>query len=94
MSLSNLRKEIDKIDYQIHDLLNQRAKIALEVGKKKIEEDGENVEFFRPEREKAILEAVSEYNQGPLSNEAVAHIFRVILQECCELQINTYQKSE
>lgn len=93
MALTNLRKEIDKIDYQIHDLLNKRAKIALKVGKKKMEEDGKGAIFFRPEREKQILEAISEYNKGPLNNEAVTHVFRVIMEECCQLQINTYQKS-
>ena len=93
MPLNDLRKKIDAIDYQIHDLLNERAKIALEVGKTKKNSDGEQAEFFQPEREQQILKAVSEYNKGPLSNEAVTQVFRVILQACRQLQINTYQKS-
>lgn len=92
MTLQDIRKEIDKIDYQIHDLLNERAKLALKVGKLKIQEDGESTEFFRPEREREILAAISKHNQGPLSDDAVVNIFRVIIQECHQLQVKAHKK--
>lgn len=92
MTLQDIRKDIDKIDYQIHDLLNERAQLALEIGKLKIQTDGESTEFFRPEREREILAAVSKYNEGPLSDDAVVNIFRVIIQECHQLQVKTHNK--
>ncbi len=91
MSLENLRKEIDAIDYQIHDLLNERAKINLKVGKLKVEKDGEKAVFYRPEREKQILEEINKYNTGPLSDTAVANIFKSILTECRNLQEKHYK---
>ena len=36
MKINELRKEIDKIDKQITDLLNRRVKIALKVAKIKV----------------------------------------------------------
>ncbi len=86
--LNLLRKKIDAIDYQIHDLLNNRAKLALEVAKVKIANAnaGELTEFHRPEREAEILRRISEHNTGPLSATAVAAIFKCIMQECLAIQ--------
>ena len=94
MPLTNLRKEIDKIDYKIHDLLNERAQIALQVGKAKVEKDGEKTEFYRPERERNILEAIKKYNKGPLSDQAVSNIFKAILTESVLLQKAHYQRGQ
>lgn len=93
MTLQDLRSEIDKIDYQIHDLLNKRAKIALKVGKLKVEADGDKTNFYRPDREKEILKAIGEYNQGPLEDEAVMEVFRVIINQCRKLQEATYKSA-
>ncbi|WP_082160436.1 chorismate mutase [Candidatus Coxiella mudrowiae] len=50
---------MDEIDYQIHDLLNQRAQYALEIVKVKIAEDGKLTKFYRPKRKAEILEKKS-----------------------------------
>ena len=92
MTLEDIRKEIDRIDYQIHDLLNQRAKLAIKAGEMKIKKDNKKTIFFRPEREREILAAVSEYNKGPLNNVAIVNIFKVIIQECLQLQVAINEK--
>jgi len=94
MKLQKIRQQIDNLDYKIHDLLNERAKLALQVGKIKVEKDGTNVEFHRPEREHEILEEISKYNVGPLADEAVANIFKSIMTECLRLQIATFSTGE
>jgi chorismate mutase / prephenate dehydratase len=94
MKLQNIRQQINKLDYEIHDLLNERAKLALQVGKIKVGKDGPNVEFHRPEREREVLEEISKYNVGPLTDEAVAHIFKAIMAECLRLQITTFSSGE
>jgi len=91
--LTKLRQQIDQIDYQIHDLLNERATLALQVAKEKIAEQGESVNFYRPEREKEILQHIADYNKGPLTPEAVTTIFKAIIKECLELQIHHHPKS-
>lgn len=91
MRLKDIRKKIDDINFQIYDLLNQRAQLALQIGKIKIQKDGSDTNFLRPEREHEILHALKSNNQGPLSNEALVNIFKVIMKECYQLQLNTYK---
>lgn len=91
--LQRLREKIDKLDYEIHDLINERAKLALEVSAVKIHYHGKNTEFYRPEREKIIIDNVKAHNQGPLDEEAIAHIFETIIQACRELQIQKNRSS-
>lgn len=89
--LQQQRELIDEIDYKIHDLLNERAKLALEIAKIKINKEGKFTDFYRPEREAEILQQIHEYNRGPLSDKAVANIFKVIMQECLAIQIQQYK---
>ncbi len=84
--LADVRKEIDQIDQQLHQLINQRAKCAQQVAQVKIAEDGKDAVFYRPEREAQVLRAVMERNQGPLSNEEIARLFREIMSACLALE--------
>ena len=84
--LKNVRDDIDDIDYQIHDLLNARATLALKVAKIKMAESGDATDFYRPGRETEILARIKSYNKGPLSADAVANIFKSIMKECLQLQ--------
>jgi len=92
--LNALREKIDALDYKIHDLINARAKLAMQVSAVKIKYNGPNVEFHRPEREKIIIEKVKTHNSGPLDENSIARIFESILTECRNLQINSYMKSK
>lgn len=89
-SLEQLRQGIDSIDQEIHKLLNQRAVLAQEVAEVKLAEvmpeQTESVMFYRPEREAQVLRKVKERNQGPLPDDAVAHIFREIMSACLALE--------
>lgn len=77
--LSNLRKEIDKIDEEILRLINQRAKVAQQVGEiKKLH----NLPIFVPSREKEIFDRLEKLNPGPLSADVVKHIFREVISAC------------
>lgn len=89
--LAEVRKEIDALDYIIHDLINDRAKLALNVAKIKIKYHPENVTFYRPEREKLIIQQIKDHNLGPLDEFAIARIFELIIKECRDLQINMHK---
>ena len=78
-----LRHQIDAIDAQILDLLNQRARVAQEVGHVKAET---NAPVFRPEREAQVLRAMAKANHGPLQDEDVQLIFREIMSACRALE--------
>ena len=81
--LKPLREKIDSIDAQILDLLNQRARVAQEVGHVKAET---NAPVFRPEREAQVLRKVASRNPGPLDTGDVQTIFREIMSSCRALE--------
>ena len=81
--LKPLREKIDSIDAQILALLNDRAKVAQEVGHVKAET---NAPVFRPEREAQVLRGVADRNPGPLGAREVQTIFREIMSACRALE--------
>lgn len=84
--LSQLRQEIDHLDAQILKLFSDRARVAQEVGELKKALDGANAVFYRPERERQVLERVAELNQGPLPNQEVQRLFRELMSACLALE--------
>jgi chorismate mutase / prephenate dehydratase len=82
-SLEQLRNEIDALDARIVETLNQRAKIAGEVGRLKASQDGD---FHVPSRERAVYERVARLNEGPLPDEAMRSVFREIMSACLALE--------
>ena len=87
-SLETLREMIDRIDKDIQRLINERAKCAQQVAEVKLQESGtgESVVYYRPEREAQVLRKVMERNEGPLSQETVALLFREIMSACLALE--------
>ena len=83
--LNEIRDRIDRIDRQLHELLNERAKAAHEVAEVKRAHDPDAF-FYRPEREAQILRQVQQLNQGPLHDEEVARLFREIMSACLAQQ--------
>lgn len=86
--LLGLREQIDAIDGKIAELISARARCAQEVAevKKAGLSDSAAVLFYRPEREAQVLRRAMERNQGPLSNEEMARLFREIMSACLALE--------
>src|SRR5580693_4605065 len=83
--LDAVRTRIDAIDEQLHRLLNDRARLAQQVGISK-SSSGSTVDFYRPEREAQVLRLVKERNQGPLRTEDLLRLFREIMSACLAQQ--------
>jgi chorismate mutase-like protein len=83
MTIENWRAKIDAIDKQVLELLSQRAKCAIEVGKIKSEK---NMQVFDPERERQIIEAILRENKGPLDDDALRRIFERVIDECRRIE--------
>lgn len=79
--LKQFRDKIDSIDEQVLKLVNERAKLAREIGH--VKEDGV---IYRPEREAQVLRSMQASNEGPLSSEAVSNIFRAVMSNCRALE--------
>ena len=80
-----MRRAIDGIDARIHELINERARLAQAVGISK-HKDGHTVDFYRPEREAEVLRNALERNQGPLRDEEILRLFREIMSACLAQQ--------
>jgi len=92
LQLQELRQRIDAIDERIGELISDRAKCAQAVADVKKEllssagPESSPKSFYRPEREAQILRKAMERNQGPLSNEEMARLFREIMSACLALE--------
>src|SRR5665213_1267045 len=85
-SLRILRERVDKLDLQILKFINDRASVAVEIGKLKAEQGGE---IFSPAREEEVLKNVLEVNtkhEGPLNDVTIRAVFREIMSGSRALQ--------
>ena len=83
MSLPLLRKKIDELDQKIMGLLNERTRLALEVGKLKTEA---GKEVYAPERESEIYQKIDRDAKGPLPKDALKAIYREIMSASLALE--------
>src|SRR5690606_22957400 len=84
-ALADVRAQIDGIDRRIQELIAERARFALQVGKAK-GKLAAAVDYYRPEREAQVLRMVVDRNEGPLSDEVLVHVFREIMSACLAQQ--------
>ena len=78
MNMHDWRRRIDEIDKTLVELLNERSRCALEIGKLK---QAENIPLYQPERENEVLENAERNNSGPLTAAAVRRLFERIIDE-------------
>jgi chorismate mutase len=78
MDISHWRKRIDEIDTRLAELLSERSRCVIEIGKIKRKQ---HLPAYDPDREKEIFERIARNNQGPLENEALRRLFERILDE-------------
>ena len=83
--LQEIRESIDAIDDQVLQLMNARAQFAKKVAETK-QATGEEVKFYRPEREAQILRRMILQNEGPLRDEQITRIYREIISSCLSLE--------
>ena len=83
MDLGPIRQKIDSIDLQLVGLLNERLKLAGEIGKVKRSAGGQ---IYVAEREDAVLRKVAAQNQGPIKNEALRAIYREVMSAAIALE--------
>ncbi len=82
-ALAGLRRDIDAVDDDILALLNKRAALSLEVGRRK---DGRDSAIFKPFREQEVLSRLTRQNPGPLPTGHLLAIYREVLSSSRRLQ--------
>ena len=83
--LAEIRERINGIDEQIQALINDRARIAQQVGAAK-GDLASAVDYYRPEREAEVLRNVLDRNKGPMRDEEMLRLFREIMSACLAQQ--------
>jgi len=85
-----LRSKIEKTTLQILELLNERGKIAQDIGKLK---EMQGVKRYDPVQERKLFDLIAEHNEGPFETSTVQHIFKQIFKASLELQEDDNRKA-
>lgn len=84
-SLEEIRREIDSLDHQVHDLLMKRAELIVKV----IEAKRKNkMHTVQPEREAMMIRRLLGRHTGVLPREALARIWRELVGAVSLVQTN------
>ena len=81
--IDKLREKIDDIDSKILALINRRLKLAEEIGQDKARIGNKVIDNAR---EHQLLKHLSDINPGPVSNNALKHIYTEIIAASREIQ--------
>ena len=82
-SLEKLRSLIDELDSELLQLLNERAKCVIKIGKIK---QKEKKDVLDPLREKELLDRLRMVNKGPMTDAMVIYLFQQIIDTLKDLQ--------
>jgi chorismate mutase-like protein len=77
-NVEDWRRKIDEIDRRLVELLNERSRCVVEIGRIK---QASGDALYQPEREKQVLDGVARANPGPLPDAAIRRLFERILDE-------------
>jgi chorismate mutase len=83
MDISDLRKRIDEIDRKLVELVNERARIAQEIGRLKRDRQ---MPVYEPEREKRIFENICQLNHGPLQDRELLQVYERLIDVMRKVQ--------
>jgi len=81
-SIDELRAGIDEIDCRVVELLNDRAKLALQIRALK---PAAKLGLYDPKREEEIFAKLAACNKGPLYGDNLREIYEAVLHVMKEL---------
>lgn len=83
MDIGEIRKRIDRLDDELLRIFNERAGLALEIGriKKRL-----GLPVYDPAREKRIFGRMKKANSGPLDDGAILRMFERVVDESRRLE--------
>ncbi|MGD1023721.1 MAG: chorismate mutase [Candidatus Sulfotelmatobacter sp.] len=83
MDIADWRKKIDEVDRRLVELLSERARAAVEIGRLKRDT---SLPIYEPERERVVFENVRGMNRGPLPGQDLVRIFERIMDVMRNIQ--------
>jgi chorismate mutase len=76
MDIEDWRKKIDELDRKLVELLSERARAAVAIGKLKRDT---SMPIYEPDRERVVFENVQAANRGPLAGRDLVRIYERII---------------
>ena len=83
MDIADWRTKIDDLDRRLVELLNERARAALEIGRLK---RNTAMPIYEPDRERVVLDNVQRANPGPLPGRDLVRIFERVIDVMRNIQ--------
>ena len=83
MDIADWRKKIDELDRRLVELLSERARAAVEIGRLK---RNTNLPVYEPDRERVVFENVQQINPGPLPGRDLVRIYERIMDVMRNIQ--------
>jgi len=90
MSIEKWRARIDEIDRQLVELLNERSRCCIEIGK--IKKDL-HLSIYDPGRESEVVRNAQMENHGPLDNDGLRRLFERVIDECRRIEREASEKA-
>ena len=84
VDLRALRCQIDEIDRKLVQIVSDRARIVVQIGKAK---RGDGTPIYAPHREKEVLARAIANNPGPLSDRTIEAIYRELMSGSFSLEL-------
>src|SRR6476659_4276929 len=75
-TIASLRAKVDRVDQELVRLMNDRAQLALEIGKVK---STSGISAYAPAREDEVLSRLRSLRTGPLADRCGRAVFREII---------------
>ena len=76
MDIEDWRKKIDELDQKLVELISERARAAVAIGKLKRDT---SLPIYEPDRERIVFENVQAANRGPLAGRDLVRIYERII---------------
>jgi chorismate mutase/prephenate dehydratase len=83
MSIDRLRDKINELDHKLVKLLNERARVVVEIGTLKNKQDSP---VYAPDREREVFERITQANDGPLPDKCLVAIWRELMSGSLQLE--------
>ena len=83
MDIEDWRKKIDELDRRLVQLLSERARAAVEIGRLK---RNTRMPVYEPDRERIVFANVQDENPGPLPGRDLVRIYERIIDVMRNIQ--------
>ena len=83
MDIEDWRRKIDELDRKLVELLSERARAAVEIGRLK---RNTSMPIYEPDRERIVFTNVQETNPGPLPGRDLVRIYERIIDVMRNIQ--------